>query len=147
MTVTSMTHNLAHTFEAVWHSKLVSGFSFTGTFIGATMTLCNTRLRKEFKDLQKNPVENIRAAPKEINILEWHYVIEGQKGSPFEGGFYHGTVVFPPEYPYKPPSIQMFTPNGRFKVRFEIWKANHPFIINFHFLKHFHYFDLHICYF
>mmetsp|Transcript_41771 Transcript_41771/g.72495 ORF Transcript_41771/g.72495 Transcript_41771/m.72495 type:complete len:219 (-) Transcript_41771:89-745(-) len=80
-----------------------------------TSSLCNTRLRKEYKDLQKKPVENIRAAPKETNILEWHYVIEGQKGSPFEGGFYHGTVVFPPEYPYKPPSIQMLTPNGRFK--------------------------------
>lgn len=81
-----------------------------------TSSLCNTRLRKEYKDLQKKPVENIRTAPKETNILEWHYVIEGQKGSPFEGGFYHGTVVFPPEYPYKPPSIQMLTPNGRFKV-------------------------------
>jgi ubiquitin-conjugating enzyme E2 J2 len=80
------------------------------------MSLCNTRLRKEYKDLQKKPVENIRAAPKETNILEWHYVIEGQKGSPFEGGFYHGTVTFPTEYPYKPPSIQMLTPNGRFKV-------------------------------
>mmetsp|Transcript_34785 Transcript_34785/g.76713 ORF Transcript_34785/g.76713 Transcript_34785/m.76713 type:complete len:174 (+) Transcript_34785:127-648(+) len=79
------------------------------------MSLCNTRLRKEYKDLQRNPIENIQAAPKETNILEWHYVIEGPKGSCFEGGFYHGTVVFPPEYPYKPPSIQMLTPNGRFK--------------------------------
>lgn len=68
--------------------------------------------------MQKKPVENIRAAPKETNILEWHYVIEGPKGSPYEGGFYHGTVVFPSEYPYKPPSIQMLTPNGRFKVIF-----------------------------
>ena len=80
------------------------------------MSLCNTRLRKEYKDLQRKPVENIRAAPKETNILEWHYVIEGQKGSSFEGGFYHGIVNFPQEYPYKPPSIQMLTPNGRFKV-------------------------------
>lgn len=80
------------------------------------MSLCNTRLRKEFKDLQKKPVENIRAAPRETNILEWHYVIEGQKGSPFEGGYYHGVVTFPSDYPYKPPSIQMLTPNGRFKV-------------------------------
>lgn len=81
------------------------------------MSLCNTRLRKEYKDLQRKPVENIRAAPKETNILEWHYVIEGPKGSPYEGGFYHGTIVFPSEYPYKPPSIQMLTPNGRFKVQ------------------------------
>jgi len=74
-----------------------------------------SRLRKEYQEIKKKPVENIRAAPKESNILEWHYVIEGPKGSPYEGGHYHGIVTFPREYPYKPPSIQMNTPNGRFK--------------------------------
>ena len=74
------------------------------------------RLRKELRDLKKNPVQNITASPKENNILEWHYVIEGPKNSPFEGGWYHGVVIFPKEYPFKPPSIQMTTPNGRFKV-------------------------------
>ncbi len=76
-------------------------------------SICLARLRKEFKEIQKKPVENIRAAPKESNILEWHYVIEGPKKSCYEGGWYHGTLVFPSEYPYKPPSIQMITPNGR----------------------------------
>ena len=80
------------------------------------MSLGTIRLRKEYKELQKKPLENIRAAPKESNIFEWHYVIEGQKGSHYEGGFYHGTVSFPTDYPFKPPSIKMVTPNGRFKV-------------------------------
>ena len=31
------------------------------------------------------------------------------------GGYYHGKLVFPREYPFKPPSIYMATPNGRFK--------------------------------
>jgi ubiquitin-conjugating enzyme E2 J2 len=75
-----------------------------------------TRLRKEYIEIQKKPVDNIRTAPKENDILEWHYVIEGSKGSAYEGGWYHGIVLFPKEYPYKPPSIQMLTPNGRFKV-------------------------------
>lgn len=74
------------------------------------------RLRKEYRDLLSKPVDNIRACPRETNLLEWHYVVEGPKGSPFEGGYYHGTLVFPAQYPYKPPSIQMITPNGRFKV-------------------------------
>lgn len=78
-------------------------------------SLCITRLRKEYKELLKKPLENIRAIPKESNILEWHYVIEGPKGSLYEGGWYHGIVLFTNEYPYKPPSIQMYTPNGRFK--------------------------------
>jgi ubiquitin-protein ligase len=44
-----------------------------------------TRLRKELRALKQTPVNNIQAVPKENNILEWHYVIEGAKGSPFEG--------------------------------------------------------------
>ena len=40
----------------------------------------------------------------------------GAKNSDYENGYYHGIVTFPREYPYKPPSIQMLTPNGRFKV-------------------------------
>ena len=48
------------------------------------------RLRKEFRDIRKNPPAYIRAAPLEKNILEWHYVIEGVKGSPYEHGWYHG---------------------------------------------------------
>ena len=52
--------------------------------------LCKLRLRKEYKQLIGTPVENIRACPKESNILEWHYVIQGAKKSDYEGGYYHG---------------------------------------------------------
>ncbi|KXZ43850.1 hypothetical protein GPECTOR_79g129 [Gonium pectorale] len=36
------------------------------------------------------------------------------QGTEYEGGVYHGKLVFPAEYPFKPPSISLFTPNGRF---------------------------------
>ena len=75
------------------------------------------RLRKEYMSLQKTPIANIRACPLEENILEWHYVLEGAKGTVYENGWYHGTVSFPSEYPMKPPSIQMITPNGRFQPK------------------------------
>lgn len=55
------------------------------------------------------------AAPLESNLLEWHYVIQGSKGTPYSGGWYHGQLLFPPEYPYKPPGVLMQTPNGRFR--------------------------------
>uniref|UniRef100_A0A8C2QCQ8 UBC core domain-containing protein n=1 Tax=Cricetulus griseus TaxID=10029 RepID=A0A8C2QCQ8_CRIGR len=29
--------------------------------------------------------------------------------------YYHGKLIFPREFPFKPPSIYMITPNGRFK--------------------------------
>lgn len=78
--------------------------------------IATQRLRQEYLRIVKAPVENIRAVPLERNILEWHYVIEGTDGTPFEGGYYHGVLRFPPDYPMKPPSILMYTPNGRFKT-------------------------------
>ena len=32
------------------------------------------------------------------------------------GGVYHGKLLFPAAYPFKPPSILMLTPSGRFAV-------------------------------
>jgi ubiquitin-conjugating enzyme E2 J2 len=73
------------------------------------------RLQKELQQLLKEPVPHVKAFPNPNNILEWHYVITGPEDSPFRGGTYHGKLKFPPEYPMKPPSILMLTPNGRFK--------------------------------
>jgi ubiquitin-conjugating enzyme E2 J2 len=44
------------------------------------------------------------------NLLEWHFVIKGPKDTPYSGGAYHGKLIFPSEYPYKPPAIMMLTP-------------------------------------
>ncbi|XP_033822393.1 ubiquitin-conjugating enzyme E2 J2 [Periophthalmus magnuspinnatus] len=49
-----------------------------------------------------------------ISLLR-HYVVRGPEKTPYEGGYYHGKLVFPREFPFKPPSIYMITPNGRFK--------------------------------
>jgi ubiquitin-conjugating enzyme E2 J2 len=62
----------------------------------------------------KSPVPSIECLPLETNILEWHYCIEGPSDSLYAGGTYHGKLVFPSEYPLKPPSIYMNTPSGRF---------------------------------
>lgn len=74
------------------------------------------RLRKEFARLVKAPPPLIEAVPLESNILEWHYVLTGPPNSPYEGGVYTGKLIFPPQYPFKPPSILMTTPSGRFKT-------------------------------
>jgi len=75
---------------------------------------CIARLRKECQRLEAEPVPHIACAPIEDNILEWHFVISGPPATPYEGGAYHGKLVFPPEYPYRPPSIYMLTQSGRF---------------------------------
>lgn len=45
-----------------------------------------------------------------------HYVVKGPENTPYFGGYYHGTLIFPREFPFKPPAIYMLTPNGRFKT-------------------------------
>ena len=32
------------------------------------------------------------------------------------GGYYHGKLVFPADFPFRPPSIYMITPSGRFQT-------------------------------
>lgn len=79
-----------------------------------TEKACVKRLQKELRALSKEPVPHIVARPSPNNILEWYYVLEGSEGTPFAGGYYYGRITFPSEYPFKPPSIRMTTPNGRF---------------------------------
>ncbi|XP_043288626.1 ubiquitin-conjugating enzyme E2 J2-like [Venturia canescens] len=74
------------------------------------------RLKQDYLRLKKDPVPYVVAEPVPSNILVWHYVVKGPENTPYEGGFYHGKLVFPGEFPFQPPSIFMTTPNGRFKV-------------------------------
>ncbi|KAJ2448831.1 Ubiquitin-conjugating enzyme E2 6 [Coemansia sp. RSA 2336] len=82
----------------------------------APKTAAVKRLNKEYMMIQKSPPEFITAKPLEKNVLEWHFIITGPPDTPYEGGQYHGRLLFPKDYPFKPPSIQMITPSGRFEV-------------------------------
>lgn len=53
-------------------------------------------------------------------IFHRHYVVQGPDDSPYAGGFYHGRLVFPTEYPFRPPTIYMITPSGRFKTNIRL---------------------------
>ncbi|KAJ8327992.1 hypothetical protein BDV3_005312 [Batrachochytrium dendrobatidis] len=77
------------------------------------------RLTKEFMLIQASPTPFIVAKPLDNNILEWHYILTGPPNSLYEGQ-YHGKLNFPSDYPYKPPSIKMMTPNGRFQTDFRL---------------------------
>lgn len=47
--------------------------------------------------------------------LRWHYIITGPEETPYHGGQYWGTLIFPNNYPFAPPAIRMHTPSGRFQ--------------------------------
>lgn len=86
------------------------------------------RLMKEAQELRE-PTEQFHAQPLEDNLFEWHFTIRGPDDSEFDGGLYHGRIVLPPEYPMKPPSIIILTPNGRFEINKKIClsiSGHHP---------------------
>jgi len=78
------------------------------------------RIRADLRELQVDPSDQYFALPLEENIFEWHFVILGQAGTDFEGGIYHGRIMLPSEYPFKPPNFMLLTPNGRFELRKKI---------------------------
>ncbi|CAM9698636.1 unnamed protein product, partial [Phaeothamnion confervicola] len=61
-----------------------------------------------------NGSEPLRFRMDRRNMFAWHFTFLGPKGTPYEGGLYHGALTLPPEYPLKPPSVKLLTPNGRF---------------------------------
>lgn len=65
---------------------------------------------KEFAELQADP-HNIYAAwpADDDNMFEWHFTVRGPEGTAFEGGIYHGRILLPVEYPFKPPNIIFLT--------------------------------------
>eukprot|EP00483_Globobulimina_turgida_P001582 UN01584 len=90
-------------------------------------TVCVARLKKELKKLQQNPNTYFETIPMKKDIRTWHYVLKGPSETDYEQGFYHGVLKFPSDYPYKPPSIMLFTPNGRFQINTKICLSNSDF--------------------
>jgi len=77
------------------------------------------RLMKEAAELRE-PTELFFTQPLDDNLFEWHFSVRGPPDTEFEGGVYHGRIILPPEYPMKPPSIIILTPNGRFELNKKI---------------------------
>ena len=87
------------------------------------------RIMGEIKELAQSPPEEFHAEPLEDNLFEWHFSVRGPRGTSYEGGIFHGKITLPSEYPFKPPTITLLTPNGRFEVGKKIClsvSAHHP---------------------
>ncbi|KAJ2930088.1 hypothetical protein H1R20_g7012, partial [Candolleomyces eurysporus] len=78
------------------------------------------RIMQEARELSNDPSTDYHAAPLEDDIFEWHCTLRGSPGTEFEGGLYHFRIVLPAEYPFRPPSILMLTPSGRFELNTKI---------------------------
>ncbi|KAK9724194.1 hypothetical protein RND81_05G054700 [Saponaria officinalis] len=78
------------------------------------------RILQEVKEMQNHPSDDFISLPLEENIFEWQFAIRGPNDTEFEGGIYHGRIQLPVEYPLKPPSFLLLTPNGRFETQTKI---------------------------
>ncbi|KAF1324092.1 Ubiquitin-conjugating enzyme, partial [Globisporangium splendens] len=87
------------------------------------------RIQGDVREMMTNPSDQYVAAPLESNMFDWHFTLRGPRDTEFEGGIYHGRILLPSDYPFKPPNIMLLTPNGRFEVRKKIClsiSAHHP---------------------
>jgi len=73
------------------------------------------RLNYEFKNIIKNPINDILVSLDNNDMRNWYYLIKSTN-EPYLDGEYLGKIEFPEDYPMKPPAIKMITPNGRFKT-------------------------------
>jgi ubiquitin-conjugating enzyme E2 J1 len=68
----------------------------------------------------KEATADFAAFPLDDNIFEWHFTLRGPPGTEFERGYYHGRILLPVEYPFRPPDVMILTPNGRFELNKKI---------------------------
>ena len=73
------------------------------------------RLSREYQNLIKEPIDNVNFIVNQNNLLNWEFTIIGPHDSPYEGGIYNGTIIFPESYPTNPPKVEfktkLFHPN------------------------------------
>ena len=73
------------------------------------------RLQLEAKSMLTSPPANCSGGPVESdgsikNLMHWKATITGPEESPYEGGIFNLDIVFPDNYPFKPPKIKFITP-------------------------------------
>merc|ERR1719454_2775115 len=68
-----------------------------------------TLLTRQLKDLTKDCPAGFSVGLKDDNIYEWEVIMEGPEDTPYEGGWFKAALVFPKEFPNKPPKMSFLT--------------------------------------
>ncbi|KAJ3145464.1 hypothetical protein HDU89_007089 [Geranomyces variabilis] len=68
------------------------------------------RIHKEIAELAKTPVPNATVGPvDDSNPLNWAGTLKAPDSSAYKGGVFKVTIVFPTDYPFKPPVVKVPT--------------------------------------
>ncbi|KAI9203825.1 ubiquitin-conjugating enzyme/RWD-like protein [Polychytrium aggregatum] len=81
--------------------------------------ICQTRLAEERKQWRKDQPFGFYARPEKdsngnLNLMRWSAGIPGKANTDWEGGLYKLVLIFPEDYPQKPPKCQFVANSGLF---------------------------------
>ncbi|PIK52451.1 putative ubiquitin-conjugating enzyme E2 Z [Apostichopus japonicus] len=74
------------------------------------------RIKRDIMNIYSDPPPGMCVFP-EDDITKVHALVTGPFDTPYEGGFFHFMIRFPPDYPNKPPRVKLLT-TGNNSVRF-----------------------------
>lgn len=78
---------------------------------------CDAIIRRKLTTEQRNPNPNYTLSLTSNGALNRiHFSCRGPKNTIYDGGIYHGMIILPPDFPFKPPNVQLITPSGRFET-------------------------------
>jgi len=69
------------------------------------------RIKKELDEINKDNQKIYSAGPTgSENFFDWEAKLTGPLGTPYEGGTFYLKIIFPSDYPFKPPNVSFLTP-------------------------------------